>query len=62
MHGSQQSGQTQVMIAVKMAYKDMIDPLDLQPVPSQLDLGGFPAVDEKKTVLHIKYLGRGVSG
>jgi hypothetical protein len=38
----------------------MVDPLHPYPVPPQLQLGSFRAVNEKKPLVLVQYLGRGV--
>ncbi len=49
------------MVAVQMADKNMIDPVEVYLQPHQLHLGCFTTVDEKVPALNFHELGRRMS-
>lgn len=57
MHGKYQSHQSQVMIAVKMADKDVVDPVEIYLKSHELHLRTFAAVDQEIAALYFHKLG-----
>jgi hypothetical protein len=49
------------MIAVEVGNENMINALETDLETSQLDLRGFPAIDQKKPLSHIKQLSGWIS-
>jgi hypothetical protein len=41
------------MIAMQMADKDVIDALETDVIPPELDLRSFPAIDHKKPLSYV---------
>jgi hypothetical protein len=56
MHGEDQAHHTEVMIAVKMGYQNMIDAVQVCLKTHELHLRTLPAIDKKKTVLDLDQL------
>lgn len=61
VHGEQQSGETQVVIAMQVADKNVIDLLRTEIIPTQLVLATFAAVDEELMVADRQVLCRSES-
>ena len=51
MHGKDQTHQTQVMVSMQVADKNMIDTMEIYLEPHQLHLCPFSAVYKKMPVL-----------
>jgi len=59
--GEQQSGKAQVMVAVQVRNKNMVDALKFYFVFPQLHLRAFTAVDQKKAVVAVEHLCAGIA-
>jgi len=53
VHGEEQSRQAQIVIAVQVTYKNMIDPVVGKLKSHELHLSPFTAVDEKVAILDL---------
>jgi hypothetical protein len=42
------------MIAVQVRNEDVVDACRTEPEPPELDLRTFPAIDQKKPLIHIQ--------
>lgn len=47
VHGKEQAHQTEVVIAMQVADEDVPDPMNVNTLIRQLDLGSFTAVNQK---------------
>ena len=56
VHGTDQSRQAQVMIAVQMRNEDVVNALKLQPVATQLQLRTLSAIDQQVLVVQVQQL------
>ena len=61
MHGENQPRQSQVMIAVQVADKNVTNFMDGYGVVYELQLGTFTTINQKVMVLNVKKLRRGES-
>ena len=52
MHGGNEAYQTQVVIAMQMAYKDVIDTTKLNAKAGDLHLGAFPTINKEGLILY----------
>ena len=57
-HAGQQTNQPEIMIAMQMGNKDIIDLAAADLVFGHLHLGTLAAVDQKDLIFHRDYLGR----
>jgi len=44
------------MIPVQVGNKNMADPGGIEPVPAHLYLSAFPAINQKKPLIHIQQM------
>ena len=51
VHGKQESGQSKIMIAMKMTDEDVADFMNVEIVPGKLELSPFATVNEKIVIL-----------
>ena len=56
MHCKNQSHQSEIMIAVKMADKDMVDPVEIRLKTHELHLRRFAAVNQEIAALYFNKL------
>jgi hypothetical protein len=56
VHGKDQSHQPQVMVAMQMTYKNMIDPVQVRLETHELYLRAFATIDKKMSVLDLHQL------
>ena len=60
VHGKDQPHQSEVVVAVKMAYEDVMDAVEINLKAHQLHLSAFAAVDHKILVLDFNELSGGM--
>jgi hypothetical protein len=61
VHGKDQSHQPEVMVAVQVADKDMVDPMKICLQSHQLHLSSLATINKKMTALYFNKLACGVS-
>lgn len=60
LHGKDQAHKAQVVVAMQMTYKNMIDAMEVELVPHHLHLGSFSAIDHETPVLNFQQLCAGI--
>lgn len=60
VHGEEQAHQAQVMIAMQVRDKYMINAMDVSVKAGKLQLCAFTTINQKMFVLYLYQLGRGI--